>query len=177
MLKWFPSRSTGMPVARSAWTVKLAVISNQRVDEDFAERHRDSRNSSGNAIARAIRGPSRRARPAAGRRARLPAGVPAAGGAVRRSLHRPADFVHRRLHRLGAASDRHPGAAQRHPLRNPLGQLVGRRSLQRRALPDFVDHHRLPVRLPDVYARPRGARCSSPSRWSFRSSPTACAHT
>ena len=87
---------------------------------------------------------------APGRRARLPAGVPAAGGAVRRNLHRAADFVHRRLHRLGAAGDRHPGAAQRHPLRNPHRQLVGGRSLQRRALPDLVDHHRLPVRLPDL---------------------------
>ena len=51
----------------------------------------------------------------------LSAGLCAAGRAVRRSVHRPADQLDRRLHRTGGADDRHPGAARRQQLSIPTG--------------------------------------------------------
>src|SRR5471030_1264359 len=87
---------------------------------------------------------------AAGHRHRLRAAVPVARRALRRRLYRPADRFHGALHGLGAAAQRHTGAARGRQFNPSKRQLVSGGRVQRRALPDRLLHAGLPVCLPEL---------------------------
>ena len=88
--------------------------------------------------------------------ARLSARVPALRRAVRRIPAAAAHGVDGVVHDHGAEGVRHTRLSRGAALRHPVGQLVGRRGVQRRALPDRVGDGGHAVRLSHLPVAVRG---------------------
>ncbi len=71
-------------------------------------------------------------------------------GSPRRVPLAAADVVDRGLHGAGAAGDRNSRLSRGQPVHHSVGKLVGRRGLQRGALPYRLLHGRDTVRLPEL---------------------------